>query len=273
MPFHQIMRSTCPVFTIALHRLAYGRRYSRETYLTLAPVIAGVALAVWGDVHASPAGFWLTLLGVVLASLKVRHTHAVNEVDLNTVADERDACVCARLQTVVSNRLMTGALALPPLEILLRMSPLAALQALFFASRASELARLRAAYPAATPTSTNYAIATRWPLAPLAALTSSLDGIPPAPLLTALLINGLLAFALNVSSLQANRRAGALALTVAGNLKQCATIVLGVALFGVKVGWANGVGMGVAVLGGAAFSAVELGTRATGGNGPRVGGR
>ena len=71
MPFHQIMRSTCPVFTVAAHRLAYGRRYSRATYLTLAPVVAGVALAVWGDVHASPAGFWLTLLGVVLASLKV----------------------------------------------------------------------------------------------------------------------------------------------------------------------------------------------------------
>lgn len=72
VPFHQIMRSTCPVFTVALHRLLFGRTYPRATYLSLIPVVAGVALATYGDYHYTRAGFWLTLLGVVLASVKVR---------------------------------------------------------------------------------------------------------------------------------------------------------------------------------------------------------
>lgn len=71
IPFHQIMRSTTPVFTILIYRLWYDRSYSQATYLSLVPLIMGVGLATYGDYYFSTAGFLLTLLGVVLASIKV----------------------------------------------------------------------------------------------------------------------------------------------------------------------------------------------------------
>ncbi|KAL9087481.1 MAG: hypothetical protein Q9159_003618 [Coniocarpon cinnabarinum] len=203
VPFHQIMRSTCPVFTILIQRLVFGRGYGGRTYAAIVPIVAGVALATYGDYYFSVAGFLLTLFGVVLASLK----------------------------TVVSNRLMTGSLSLPALEILLRMSPLAAMQALCYAWITGEFQRFLA--------------------------FAASDGLPPR-LLPAVAGNGVLAFLLNVSSFQTNRISGALTLTVAGNLKQCLTILLGIVLFQVRVGWLNGVGMGICVLGGWWYSKVEL---------------
>ena len=79
-------------------------------------------------------------------------------------------------------------------------------------------------------------------------------------MVAALLGNGMIAFLLNVSSFQANKLAGALTMTVCGNVKQCLTILLGIALFGVKVGFLNGIGIVIAVLGAAWYSCVELRT-------------
>jgi hypothetical protein len=72
IPFHQIMRSTCPVFTVLIYRVRYDRTYARETYLSLVPVVLGVGLATYGDYYFTVAGFVLTLVGVLLAAVKVR---------------------------------------------------------------------------------------------------------------------------------------------------------------------------------------------------------
>jgi hypothetical protein len=53
-------------------------------------------------------------------------------------------------------------------------------------------------------------------------------------------------------------------MTVCGNVKQCLTILLGIAIFGVKVGWINGVGMVGALVGAAWYSVVELGVKSGG---------
>ncbi|KAI9715829.1 MAG: UAA transporter [Chrysothrix sp. TS-e1954] len=207
VPFHQIARSLCPVFTILIYRLYYSRTYSTPTYLSLVPIILGIALATYGDIYFTPLGFALTLLGVLLSSLK----------------------------TVVSNRLMTGSLRLPALEILLRMSPLAASQSLILSYTTGELALFHRDLLA--------------------------RGYLTNAKVLALAGNGALAFALNISSFATNRLAGALTLTVAGNLKQCMTILVGVAVFKVRVtGW-NGLGMGVASIGAAWYSKVELDAR------------
>jgi hypothetical protein len=49
----------------------YKRLYPTRTYLALIPVVVGVGLATYGDYHFTPAGFSLTLLGVILAAVKV----------------------------------------------------------------------------------------------------------------------------------------------------------------------------------------------------------
>lgn len=111
------------------------------------------------------------------------------------------------------------------------MSPLAAAQAMLVARATGELGAFTAAIS---------------------------EGSITSPVLLALLGNGVLAFVLNISSFQTNRLAGALTLTVAGNLKQCLTILVGIVMFDVRVGWTNGIGMVVTLLGAAWYSKVEL---------------
>jgi hypothetical protein len=76
-----------------------------------------------------------------------------------------------------------------------------------------------------------------------------------------LAINGILAFALNISSFSTNKNTGALTMTVCGNIKQCLTIFLGISIFGVHVGWYNALGMLCALAGAAWYGIVELGAR------------
>jgi hypothetical protein len=47
VPFHQIMRATCPLFTILIYRLVFSRRYAMITYLSIVPVMLGVGLATF----------------------------------------------------------------------------------------------------------------------------------------------------------------------------------------------------------------------------------
>lgn len=203
VPFHQVLRSTCPVATILIYKVVYGRSYSRSTYLSMVPLIIGVGLATFGDYYFNLIGFTLTLLGVVLAAIK----------------------------TVATNRLMTGSLALSAMEVLFRMTPLAAIQCLFYAAASGELAGLR---------------------------TTIAEGVFDNSFLFALFCNGLMAFSLNIVSFQTNKVAGALTVSVCGNLKQCLTILLGIVLFAVKVTPLNGIGMLITVAGAAWYSKVEL---------------
>lgn len=203
IPFHQVLRSTCPVVAVLIYRFYYARSYSTATYLSLIPLIIGASLATYGDYYFTPLGFLLTSLGVVLASVK----------------------------TIASNRLMTGSLALPALEILLRMSPLAAVQSLIYSISTGEAEKFLA-----------YANA----------------GHLTPPYIVALIGNGILAFLLSVASLHTNKLAGALTMTVSANLKQCLTVLLGIVLFHVKVGMWSGLGMLITLVGAGIYSKVEL---------------
>lgn len=136
------------------------------------------------------------------------------------------------MQTVVTNRFMTGSLALPPIEFLLRMSPLAALQALACATATGEVSGFHKL------------------------ITSGDVSLPPA--FASLFGNGFLALLLNISSFNTNKLAGALTMTVCGNLKQCLTVALGIFLFDVTVDLLNGAGMAVTMLGAAIYSKAEL---------------
>lgn len=204
VPFHQIMRSTCPIATIWIYRVFYSRTYSNSTYLSMIPLILGVALATAGDYYCTLAGFTLTLLGVILSAIK----------------------------TVATNRLMTGSLALSAMEVLLRMSPLATIQCVIYAFVTGEVDRFRIAYSAGE-------------------FSSSYFGL-------ALLANAVIAFALNMTSFQTNKVAGALTMTVCGNLKQVLTIGLGIVLFNVQVGMLNAVGTLVTIVGAVWYSKVEM---------------
>ncbi|KAI5845111.1 triose-phosphate transporter family-domain-containing protein [Morchella snyderi] len=207
VPFHQIVRATTPFFTVIIYAVFFSKTYSRLTYISLIPVVLGVALATFGDYYFTPLGFILTLLGAFLAALK----------------------------TVVTNRIQTSGLRLSPLELLFRMSPLALVQTLIYAYCTGEIERL-GAYAGEHMGSRDVII---------------------------LAVNGAIAFALNVISFTANKKTGALTMTVAANVKQILTIVLSIMFWGLAVSWLNVSGICLTLAGGAWYAKVELEAKQT----------
>jgi drug/metabolite transporter (DMT)-like permease len=193
------------------------------TYASLLPLVVGAAMTTVGDgeMKFTDAGFLLTIFGVVLAAIKVCYP-----------GFHWRSFVTDSQQTVVTNRFMTGSLALPPVEFLMRMSPLAALQALACATVTGEVTGF---------------------MKHMASEEVSL--IPTALTLGS---NGFLAFLLNIASFNTNKLAGALTMTVCGNLKQIMTVALGIVIFNVHIDFLNGLGMLVTLAGAGLFSKAEL---------------
>lgn len=203
IPLHQILRSTCPLVTIFIYRIVFRRTYSATLYLSMIPLILGVGLATAGDYYCTLSGFLFTMLGVILAVVK----------------------------TIASNRLMTGNLALSPMELLLRMSPLAAIQCIIYAFVAGEVQAFYHLY-----TTGHFSLA---------------FGV-------ALVVNGSVALVLNLVSMWTNKIAGALSMSVAGNTKQVLTILFGIVLFDIELGWMNTMGTVITIAGAMLYSKVEM---------------
>ncbi|KAI8073121.1 triose-phosphate transporter family-domain-containing protein [Gongronella butleri] len=204
--FHQVIRAMTPVFTVAISIFALQKTYSRMIYLSLVPVVAGVAFATIGEYDYTILGFLLTVLGTLLAAVK----------------------------TIVTNRVQVGRLKLHPLDLLLRMSPLAFIQCVFYSYTTGELQRVR------DFCSEN--------------MTMSLAG--------GLAVNGAIAFALNIVSFTANKKTSALTMTVAGNVKQVLSIILAVMIFKLNINMTNAFGIALTLLGGAWYGNVELSEKA-----------
>ena len=134
----------------------------------------------------------------------------------------------ASVKTVVTNRLLTGRLRLSSLELLYRMSPLAFVQTIVYAYFTGELGKVGDYY---------------------ANKMTQRDMI-------FLAMNGAIAFALNVVSFGANKKTGALTMTVAANVKQILTIVLSITFWGLEVGWLNASGIILTLAGGAWYAYV-----------------
>ncbi|KAL0084063.1 triose-phosphate transporter family-domain-containing protein [Phycomyces blakesleeanus] len=202
VPFHQVVRAMTPVFTIIISLMFLKKRYSKMIYISLLPVVLGVAFATFGDYDYTAMGFFLTVLGTVLAALK----------------------------TIVTNRVQVGRLKLHPLDLLLRMSPLAFVQTLTYAYITGELALV-----------INFCRTSfSWSL------------------FFALLINGVIAFFLNVVSFTANKKTSALTMTVAGNVKQVLSIVLAVMIFKLHITATNFAGILLTLAGGGWYTQVEM---------------
>ncbi|KAG0265316.1 UAA transporter [Mortierella polycephala] len=200
--FHQVIRAMTPVFTIAISVAFLAKRYSGMTYLSLLPLLLGVYMATVGDYSFTAMGFLLTVLGTILAATK----------------------------TVVTNRIQVGRLQLHPLDLLLRMSPLAFVQTVIFS----------------------------WMNGELNEVVSFCQTKMSTKLVMALLVNGIIAFFLNYVSFTANKKTSALTMTVAANVKQVLSIMVAVTVFNTTIGFLNGLGIIMTLLGGACYSYVDL---------------
>ncbi|KAH9823072.1 triose-phosphate transporter family-domain-containing protein [Melampsora americana] len=207
VPFHQVVRATTPLFTIILSIVYFQKSYPIQTYLSLFIVVAGVGFSTYGDYGWTTWGLVLTLLGTILASLK----------------------------TVITNLIQVGKLKLNPLDLLLRMSPLAFIQCVVWSYWTGEMSRVREF--GAHEMDKKKAIA--------------------------LAINGVIAFGLNVVSFTANKKTSALTMTVAANVKQVLTIVLAIFIFNLVITPTNLFGITLTLVGGAYYAKVELDRKKT----------
>ncbi|KAG1143323.1 hypothetical protein G6F37_010592 [Rhizopus arrhizus] len=137
----------------------------------------------------------------------------------------------ASIKTIVTNRVQVGHLKLNPLDLLFRMSPLAFVQCVMYAYATGELDKVQEF--SRTPMMT-------WHL------------------VFSLLLNGIIAFGLNVVSFTANKKTSALTMTVAGNVKQVLSIILSVIIFNYVINTTNAFGIVLTLFGGAWYGYEEL---------------
>jgi hypothetical protein len=127
VPFHQIIRSTCPVFTLALGLVLLARKPHLMAVCALVPIVGGAIMACLGELSFTSYGFLLTVLGTVLAGVKTVVTHLlqVNKAAAKT-AESRWSLI--RFEFT-------------PVQLLQVMSPLACIQCLFASYITGELQR------------------------------------------------------------------------------------------------------------------------------------
>ena len=143
----------------------------------------------------------------------------------------------AALKTILTNQIQKSISSpMHQLDVLLRMSPLACIQSLMYGAAVGELQNIRTFFA-------TLSVGARFGL------------------LAKLAVNGALAFALNYTSFTANSKTSPLTMTVAANIKQCLSIVLGVWIFQLQVGWMNAIGIIIALTGGAWYAKVRLGAK------------
>ncbi|CAE6436586.1 unnamed protein product [Rhizoctonia solani] len=250
---HQVVRAATPLFVIgfawigqawsngsrglnhAADRVVSPNRRAGCLGITsakmksLSPVILGVILATYGDYSYTRAGLALTLLGTALAALKTMlasrvvrtrtriayapqaHTQNPGSPRIahpiyihsrrGSIKRTVDEGYLSADEHSGSNHSLTLVPALHPLDVLLRLSPLACVQCLIVAFFSGEISHWSASLELAPP---------KW---------------------RALALNGALAFLLNYVSFVTSRRAGALSMTVAANVKQVLTISLALLMF------------------------------------------
>ncbi|TFK31801.1 triose-phosphate transporter family-domain-containing protein [Crucibulum laeve] len=228
VPFHQVVRASSPFFTILLSYIILHTRTNRTKLVSLIPVVVGVGFATYGDYYFTPAGFLLTLLGTILAALKSVITNLLQSSSPSSFP--HPSYPISFISSPILYLRTLPKLTFTPLHLLSLLSPLAFIQSLLLAYLSGELGRVQTHFYTSV-----VGTARIW-----------------------LLLNGILAFLLNVVSFNANKKVGALGMSVAGNVKQVLTILCAVALFNLNITPMNGIGIALTLFGGMWYAQVEL---------------
>ena len=98
--FNQVMRSLVPAIVMLISMAYFGKSFSSKRKWAVLPIVVGVALTFYGDMHFTAIGFFYTVLCIILAAVKA----------------------------VMSGELLTGDLKLHPIDLVNKMCPLAFVQ-------------------------------------------------------------------------------------------------------------------------------------------------
>jgi Triose-phosphate Transporter family len=210
--FNQVCRSLVPVVVMVISMTYYSKVFSLNRKWAIVPIVFGVALTFYGDMTFTNIGATYTMLCVLFAALKA----------------------------ILSGELLTGDLKLHPIDLLLKMCPLALVEIGIFAvlSGTSVTESLTfSPFFIMLFTGEVYEIMSKW-----RALASS-----AAP--QVVLLSGILSFSLNVTSFIANKITSPLTLCIAANVKQVLLVCFGTLYFGDEVSLINGLGILMVIAG------------------------
>lgn len=156
----------------------------------------------------------------------------------------------AAVKGIATNRILVGRLKFHPLDLLLRMSRMSLIRCLYLS----------------TCTNARFAALAFAQCLAFSFVSGEMSEIYDRTFVTgaltkshwfSLAVNGALAFGLNLVSFTANKKTGALTMSVAANVKQVLTIVLAVILFNLTINGVNLIGISLTIAGGAYYSYVE----------------
>ncbi|KAI0342426.1 TPT-domain-containing protein [Trametopsis cervina] len=263
VPFHQVVRAVTPIFTLILSAILLGTHVNKASVVSLAPVIIGVIFATYGDYYFTLWGLVLTLVGTVLAALKTIFTNVLqsppNHHKPHHPTLESRLSQSMGISTILSalRQLVPPRLDIHPLDLLTRMSPLAFVQCMVYAHLSGELSRIRS-FGVHPPSATDIPSISHASLYDClhAIEIDIVGGVAPSHMLV-LLLNGCIAFGLNVVSFSANGKVGPLSMTVAANVKQVLTILCAVSMFNLTITPMNALGITTTLFGGAWYAFTE----------------
>ncbi|KAJ2809509.1 hypothetical protein H4R20_000010 [Coemansia guatemalensis] len=219
VPLHQIVRGTVPVFTVII-TLIWGLSPQGYSWRVYSS-LAPVVVGVGLTTYADYYSF--SLIGFILTLT---------------------GTILAATKTVVTNTILVGGykLKLPAFDLLYRLTPLTFVQTITWSIMSGEASKAWAFLQKLQSQSDS----------------SSNNSNGVYSLAGALMVNGAIAFVLNIASFTASKNTSALAMTVTGNVKVVLTVVLGCALFRVTLTSLSVVGIILTIAGGAVYSAVRL---------------
>ena len=200
--FNQVCRALVPVVVMIISMMYYGKTFTANRKWAVVPIVFGVALTFYGDMTFTTIGAAYTLLCVILAALKA----------------------------VLSGELLTGDLKMHPIDLLLKMCPLALIEIGLVAVLSGEVTE----------------IISRWDVL--------IAGQAPQ----VVLLSGVLSFSLNVTSFIANKITSPLTLCIAANVKQVLLVVFGTLYFGDAVSVINGIGIFIVMAGSFKYGLVSI---------------
>merc|ERR1719247_3968836 len=200
--FNQVCRSLVPVFVMIISMAYYNKTFSSNRKLAVVPIVVGVALTFYGDMTFTSVGATYTILCVLFAALKA----------------------------IVSGELLTGELKLHPIDLLLKMCPLAMIEIGAFAVGTGEITEI----------------------------SGKLDSLLNSAAPQVVILSGILSFSLNVTSFIANKITSPLTLCIAANVKQVLLVCFGTLYFGDHVSLINGLGIVIVIAGSFKYGLVSL---------------
>ncbi len=251
--FHQVLRSICPLFTIVLSRLILRKSTTFVKLLALLPVVVGAIMACFGDLSWTPLGFALTLLGTVLAAFKTVITNYLQAGAASPSAGKGPAAA-----TPAWRERPAAFTKYSSMELLAAVSPAACAYCLIFSLLSGECApAISALFSSATSTPASSVAETALQHRGRSLQLPAHGGL----LLLSLLGNGLLAFALNIVSFRTNKAAGAVAMTVLGNVKQVITVLIALVLWKASTKPLNLAGIALTLAGSAVYGFATLRAR------------